>query len=104
MSIVILTHVGKLFLQLEREHYEYVPVEGKIVHKQTGELLDTNKGPEGTKWIFVMSTAKRLFAGQVDSITLMATSTVKLLMLKSLIAMGVDNSVKSFCLNFKPFY
>ncbi|XP_020571390.1 IQ domain-containing protein IQM3-like [Phalaenopsis equestris] len=47
----------------EREHYEYVPADGKIVHKQTAEPLDTTKGPEGAKWIFVMSTSRRLYAG-----------------------------------------
>ncbi|XP_077235839.1 IQ domain-containing protein IQM3-like [Tasmannia lanceolata] len=48
----------------EREHFEYIPIEGKIVHKQTGELLDTDKGPAKGKWIFVMSTSKKLYAGQ----------------------------------------
>ncbi|XP_062117558.1 IQ domain-containing protein IQM3 isoform X2 [Humulus lupulus] len=48
----------------EREHYEYVVVEGKIIRKQTGELLDTKNGQEGAKWIFVMSTSKQLYAGE----------------------------------------
>ncbi|KAF2289741.1 hypothetical protein GH714_038418 [Hevea brasiliensis] len=48
----------------EREHYEYIVVEGKITHKQTGNRLDTSKGSKGTKWIFVMSTTKRLYAGE----------------------------------------
>ncbi|KAL6327098.1 hypothetical protein AAG906_014342 [Vitis piasezkii] len=48
----------------EREHYEYIIVEGTIVHKLSGDLLDTNGGLEGSKWIFVMSTSKRLYAGQ----------------------------------------
>ncbi|KAK9290656.1 hypothetical protein L1049_008829 [Liquidambar formosana] len=48
----------------EREHYEYIVVEGKIIHKQTGDLLDTNKGSQGAKWIFVMSTFKKLYAGE----------------------------------------
>ncbi|XXG64988.1 hypothetical protein AAC387_Pa05g2799 [Persea americana] len=48
----------------EREHYEYIPIAGKIVHKQTGELIDTVKGSDGSKWIFVMSTSKKLYAGQ----------------------------------------
>ncbi|XP_044506746.1 IQ domain-containing protein IQM3 [Mangifera indica] len=48
----------------EREHYEYDVVQGKIIHKQTGDLLDTNKGPEGAKWIFVMSTSKKLYAAE----------------------------------------
>ncbi|XP_061963119.1 IQ domain-containing protein IQM3-like [Populus nigra] len=45
----------------EREHYEYIISEGKIIHKQTGDLLDTT---QGAKWIFVMSTSKRLYAGE----------------------------------------
>ncbi|KAJ7976088.1 IQ domain-containing protein [Quillaja saponaria] len=45
----------------ERENYEYIVVEGKIIHKQTGDLLDTNKG---VKYIFVMSTSKKLYAGE----------------------------------------
>lgn len=53
--------------QQEREHYEYVVVEGKIVHQQTGNFLDTNKGLPGAKWIFVMSTYQRLYAGEVRS-------------------------------------
>ncbi|KAJ0027969.1 hypothetical protein Pint_35927 [Pistacia integerrima] len=48
----------------EREHFEYIVVQGKIIHKQTGDLLDMNKGPQGAKWIFVMSTSKRLYAGE----------------------------------------
>ncbi|XP_010504033.1 PREDICTED: IQ domain-containing protein IQM3 [Camelina sativa] len=47
----------------EREEYEYVIVEGKIVHKLTGKFLHTMHGSEGTKWIFVMSTFKKLYAG-----------------------------------------
>ncbi|XP_058087044.1 IQ domain-containing protein IQM3-like isoform X2 [Magnolia sinica] len=48
----------------EREHYEYIPIEGKIVHKQTGELVDTTEGSRDGKWIFVMSTSKKLYAGK----------------------------------------
>ncbi|KAJ4705169.1 IQ domain-containing protein [Melia azedarach] len=44
----------------EREHYEYIVVDGKIIHKQTGDLLDTQ---QGNKYIFVMSTLKKLYAG-----------------------------------------
>ncbi|MCD9637693.1 IQ domain-containing protein iqm3 [Datura stramonium] len=48
----------------EREHYEYIVAEGKIVHEETGNLLDTTKGLPGAKWIFVMSTSRRLYAGE----------------------------------------
>ncbi|KAJ8534039.1 hypothetical protein K7X08_007363 [Anisodus acutangulus] len=47
----------------EREHYEYLVAEGKILHSQTGNHLDTTNGLPGAKWIFVMSTSKRLYAG-----------------------------------------
>ncbi|KAJ8537638.1 hypothetical protein K7X08_014178 [Anisodus acutangulus] len=48
----------------ERQFYEYIISGGQIVHKLTGNLLDTTKGPPGPKWIFVMSTTKRLYAGE----------------------------------------
>ncbi|KAM3288273.1 IQ domain-containing protein IQM3 isoform X1 [Capsicum chacoense] len=48
----------------QREHYEYVVAEGKILHNQTGNHLDTTNGLPGAKWIFVMSTSKRLYAGE----------------------------------------
>lgn len=52
--------------QQEREHYEYILIDGKIVHKQCGELLDTNRGgSHKAKWIFVVSTLHKLYAGEV---------------------------------------
>ncbi|KAK4481171.1 hypothetical protein RD792_012052 [Penstemon davidsonii] len=48
----------------EREHYEYVVVGGKILHKLTGQPFDTNNGLPGSKWIFVMSTTKKLYTGE----------------------------------------
>ncbi|KDO61086.1 hypothetical protein CISIN_1g036779mg, partial [Citrus sinensis] len=44
----------------EREHYEYVVVDGRIIHKKTGDFLDTQ---HGGKYIFVTSTSKKLYAG-----------------------------------------
>ncbi|XP_021823742.1 IQ domain-containing protein IQM3-like [Prunus avium] len=48
----------------EREHFEYIICEGTLVHRGTGSLLDTNQGMEDSKWIFVMSTSKKLYAGE----------------------------------------
>ncbi|KAI3933158.1 hypothetical protein MKW92_000705 [Papaver armeniacum] len=48
----------------EREHYEYIIIDGIILHKLSGELMDTSIGSEGSKWIFVMSTSKKLYAGE----------------------------------------
>lgn len=45
----------------ERENYEYIIVEGKIIHLQTQLPLDTNSGE---KWIFVTSASNRLYAGE----------------------------------------
>ncbi|KAF0896510.1 hypothetical protein E2562_024368 [Oryza meyeriana var. granulata] len=47
----------------EREQYEYIITEGKIIHKYSEEPLDTS---QGSKWIFVMSTTKRLYAGKKE--------------------------------------
>lgn len=64
---LFLSNSSSLNNQQEREHYEYIVVKGKIVHQLTGKLLDTNKGLPGEKWIFVMSTCQRLYAGEVRS-------------------------------------
>ncbi|KAF0890194.1 hypothetical protein E2562_038758 [Oryza meyeriana var. granulata] len=50
----------------ERELYEYIVTEGNIIHKHSGEPLDTSQGPKGTKWIFAMSTTKKLYAGKKE--------------------------------------
>ncbi|XP_006663216.1 IQ domain-containing protein IQM3-like [Oryza brachyantha] len=47
----------------EREQYEYIITEGKIIHKYSEEPLDTE---QGSTWIFVMSTTKRLYAGKKE--------------------------------------
>ncbi|KAK7244934.1 hypothetical protein RIF29_39763 [Crotalaria pallida] len=48
----------------EREQYEYIVYEGKIIHKQCGDFLHAKEDTEGAKWIFVMSTSKKLYAGK----------------------------------------
>ncbi|KAK4366258.1 hypothetical protein RND71_014138 [Anisodus tanguticus] len=44
----------------EREAYEVVVEDGKLVYKQSGMLLHTT---EGSKWIFVLSTSRVLYVG-----------------------------------------
>lgn len=53
----------------ERELYEYIIIEGEFVHKQTGDLLDTDDQIPGSKWIFVMSASNKLYAGEVSSVS-----------------------------------
>ncbi|KVH93973.1 hypothetical protein Ccrd_003966, partial [Cynara cardunculus var. scolymus] len=43
----------------ERESYEVIVENGKLVYRQSGLLLETI---EGSKWIFVLSTTKNLYA------------------------------------------
>ncbi|KAH1258759.1 IQ domain-containing protein IQM3 [Glycine max] len=49
----------------EREQYEYIVREDKIINKQYGDLFHTNEDSEDAKWIFVMSTSKKLYAGKL---------------------------------------
>lgn len=51
------------FAQNEREAYEVIIDDGKLVYKKSGMFVDTC---EGSKWIFVLSTSRALYAGQVD--------------------------------------
>ncbi|XP_002514129.2 IQ domain-containing protein IQM1 [Ricinus communis] len=45
----------------EREAYEVIVENGKLVYRQSGNLVDT---VEGSKWIFVLSTTRALYVGQ----------------------------------------
>ncbi|XP_041009619.1 IQ domain-containing protein IQM1-like [Juglans microcarpa x Juglans regia] len=45
----------------EREAYEVIVENGKLVYRQSGLLLET---VEGSKWIFVLSTTRALYVGQ----------------------------------------
>ncbi|XXG64248.1 hypothetical protein AAC387_Pa05g2247 [Persea americana] len=45
----------------EREAYEVIIDDGKLVYKKSGMFVDTC---EGSKWIFVLSTSRALYAGQ----------------------------------------
>ena len=49
------------FKQNEREQYEVIVEDGKLVFRQSGVLLETT---EGSKWIFVLSTSRNLYVGQ----------------------------------------
>ncbi|XP_009362146.2 IQ domain-containing protein IQM1 [Pyrus x bretschneideri] len=45
----------------EREAFEVIVEDGKLVHKQTGMLVSTS---EGSKWIFVFSPSRSLYVGK----------------------------------------
>lgn len=64
-GIFLLFLMVNCFLQQERENYEYVVCDGKIINNQSGDFLHTKKDSEDAKWIFVMSTEKKLYAGKV---------------------------------------
>lgn len=50
-------------MQKEREAYEVIVDDGRLVYKKSGLFVDT---VEGSKWIFVLSTSRALYVGQVD--------------------------------------
>ncbi|KAL5999589.1 IQ domain-containing protein iqm4 [Asimina triloba] len=45
----------------EREEYEVIVDDGKLMYKQSKQYVDTI---EGSKWIFVLSTTRSLYVGQ----------------------------------------
>ncbi|RYR77188.1 hypothetical protein Ahy_A01g001649 isoform B [Arachis hypogaea] len=45
----------------EREEYEVIVENGKLVYKQDGRVVDTD---EKSKWIFVLSTTRSLYVGR----------------------------------------
>ncbi|GFQ04983.1 hypothetical protein PHJA_002642400 [Phtheirospermum japonicum] len=49
---------------IERKVYEVAVEDGKLIYKETGELLNTTDEPKGCKWIFVLSTSRTLYVGQ----------------------------------------
>ncbi|KAF8061054.1 hypothetical protein N665_1213s0010, partial [Sinapis alba] len=47
----------------EREEYEVVIEDSKLIYKQSGIVLDTKEGPPDTKWIFVLSVSRIMYVG-----------------------------------------
>lgn len=48
-------------MQKEREEYEVVVESGRLIHKLSGKLVDTD---DKSKWIFVLSTTRSLYVGR----------------------------------------
>ncbi|WJX33295.1 IQ domain-containing protein iqm2 [Trifolium repens] len=48
----------------ERQSYEVVVEDGRLLYKQSRELLNTTKEGSRGKWIFVLSTSKNLYVGK----------------------------------------
>jgi len=66
-----------VFVQKEREEYEVVIEDGKFMFKNSRQILNTSGGSRDAKWIFVLSTSKNLYVGQVICSYLHATSTMQ---------------------------
>ncbi|GMI63309.1 hypothetical protein like AT3G58480 [Hibiscus trionum] len=49
--------------QIEREEFEVVVRDEKLVYKKSGKVVDTT-GAVDVKWIFVLSASKKLYVGQ----------------------------------------
>lgn len=53
------------FVQKEREFYEVMVEDGKMMYKLSRKIVDTSEGSRDLKWIFVLSTTKVLYIGTV---------------------------------------
>lgn len=53
------------FVQKEREFYEVVVEDGKMMYKLSHKIVHTSDGPRDAKWIFVLSTTRALYIGTV---------------------------------------
>lgn len=49
---------------MERLAYEVVVEDGRLLYKQSGELLHTIREGSRAKWIFVLSTSKTLYVAK----------------------------------------
>jgi len=54
-------------VQKERESYEVIVEDKRLMYKLSRQIVDTTGSATGTKWIFVLSTCKTLYIGQVSS-------------------------------------
>lgn len=55
-----------MLVQKERETYEVVVEDKRLMYKLSRQIVDTTRSVKGTKWIFVLSTCKTLYIGQVN--------------------------------------
>ena len=69
--------IQAVFVQKERREYEIVIEDGKFMFKKSRQILDTSGGPRDAKWIFVLSTSKNLYVGQVIFSRLGAANNTK---------------------------
>lgn len=62
--MILVTDVFLLYiisLQKERDVFEVTVESGKLMYKQSGNLVST---PEGSKWIFVLSASRIMYIGE----------------------------------------
>jgi hypothetical protein len=79
-------------VQKEREDYEVVIEDSKFLYKKSRQIIDSSGGPRDAKWIFVLSTSKSLYVGQVN----MQLCTYHRIDSPDMI---IHKSVSSFCSN-----
>ncbi|XP_062209995.1 IQ domain-containing protein IQM2-like isoform X2 [Phragmites australis] len=58
----------------EREFYETIVEDGKMMYKLSRKIVDTSEGPRDSKWIFVLSTTRVLYIGKKNKGTFQHSS------------------------------
>ncbi|URE35928.1 IQ calmodulin-binding motif [Musa troglodytarum] len=64
----------------EREAYEVIVEDGRLVYRESGLPVST---VEGSKWIFVLSTSRALYVGQVRNIKTPRANKICLMLIPS---------------------
>lgn len=59
----LVVHRGDL--QKERDAYEVIIEDGRFMYRKNRQVIDSSEGPKDAKWIFVLSTLKKLYVAQV---------------------------------------
>ncbi|CAL9050731.1 unnamed protein product [Musa banksii] len=48
----------------ERDAYEVIIEDGRFMYRKNRQVIDSSEGPKDAKWIFVLSTLKKLYVAQ----------------------------------------
>jgi hypothetical protein len=67
-----------MLVQKERENYEVIVEDKRLMYKLSRQIVDTTGSAKGTKWIFVLSTCKTLYIGQVNDNSLTSSDGILL--------------------------
>ncbi|KAL5230518.1 hypothetical protein ABZP36_029294 [Zizania latifolia] len=87
----------------ERETYEVIVEDSKLMYKLSRQIVDTTESHKGTKWIFVLSTCKNLYIGQKQKGTFQHSSFLAGGATSAAGRLIVENGFLKVCFGFVDF-